>query len=202
MAVTIRDDSIPRSIMFLCLGAALVLLGIQWHSRAATQASPQTPPEPGSNRPREMLQTLTSATVATAIKPAVALSSPSLTVDLSQRQVYIFQQDKVLASYPVAIGQAGWETPTGVFHVTNRRRNPTWAHPITGEVVKAGANNPLGSRWIGFWTDGQTELGFHGTPQEELVGQAVSHGCLRMRNRDVEALYELVTEGTQVTVKP
>jgi lipoprotein-anchoring transpeptidase ErfK/SrfK len=82
------------------------------------------------------------------------------------------------------------------------QQNPVWQHPFTGEIILEGPNNPLGVRWIGFWTDGRNYIGFHGTPAEELVGQAVSHGCVRMRNQDIVALYEQVKIGTPITVKP
>ena len=60
----------------------------------------------------------------------------------------------------------------------------------------------MGERWIGFWTDGTNYIGFHGTPNEETVGQAASHGCVRMLNRDVLALFEKVGIGTIVVVEP
>jgi hypothetical protein len=65
-----------------------------------------------------------------------------------------------------------------------------------------GPENPLGARWIGFWTDGNNAIGFHGTPHEHLIGQAVSHGCVRMRNTDVIELYERIRVGAQVIVQP
>jgi lipoprotein-anchoring transpeptidase ErfK/SrfK len=125
-----------------------------------------------------------------------------LVVDLSDRQVYLYRQSRLQASYPLAIGQSGWETPTGSFQIQAMEPDPEWVHPITGEVIPAGPGNPLGKRWIGFWTDGQMEIGFHGTDQEELIGEAVSHGCLRMRNDDVVALYQQVSVGTPVIVQP
>lgn len=132
----------------------------------------------------------------------VKLRNTRLVVKLNQRRVYIYYGDRLQTSYPVAIGKAGWSTPTGKFKIIDMQQNPAWQHPLTGKIVPPGAENPLGTRWIGFWTDGQNFVGFHGTPQEELVGQAVSHGCLRMRNQDVLALYNLVNIGTLVLVEP
>ena len=82
------------------------------------------------------------------------------------------------------------------------RKDPVWQNPITREVVTDPAENPLGSRWIGFWTDGTHQIGFHGTNQTELIGQAVSHGCVRLRDSDVQALFEQVAVGTPVIVQP
>jgi lipoprotein-anchoring transpeptidase ErfK/SrfK len=80
-------------------------------------------------------------------------------------------------------------------------KDPAWQHPWNGKIFPPGPNNPLGVRWIGFWTDGKNTIGFHGTPNERVMGQAVSHGCVRMRNPDVVALFELVKVGTTVVVE-
>ena len=125
-----------------------------------------------------------------------------LVIKLSQRRVYVYQEDQILTSYLIAIGKVGWETPTGKFQVIQKLHNPTWKHPWTGEVVPPGPANPLGDRWIGFWTNGENYIGFHGTTEEKLIGQAVSHGCIRMRNQDVRVLFEKVVVGTPVVVKP
>jgi lipoprotein-anchoring transpeptidase ErfK/SrfK len=132
---------------------------------------------------------------------ALATLGVRLVVDLSDARVYSYWGDRQMASYPVAVGQPGWETPTGEFQIANKQRNPAWKQPITGDSIPTGPDNPLGDRWIGFWSDGRHEIGFHGTNNEALIGQAVSHGCLRMRNADIRSLYEQVREGTPVIVR-
>ncbi|MBW4623839.1 MAG: L,D-transpeptidase family protein [Cyanosarcina radialis HA8281-LM2] len=126
-----------------------------------------------------------------------------LVLKLKKRRVYVYRSDNLETSYPVAIGKPGWETPTGSFQVLQMIRNPSWQHPWKGTIVPPGDDNPLGRRWIAFWYDEKTKnsIGFHGTPNERLIGQAVSHGCVRMRNKDVEALFEKVAIGTPVTVE-
>ncbi|MEH2163164.1 MAG: L,D-transpeptidase [Nostoc sp.] len=131
----------------------------------------------------------------------VADGKTQVVVDLSDRRTYVYAGDEVIASYPIAVGKKGWETPTGSFQVIHMRHYPIWRHPITGKVFEAGTDSPLGDRWIGFWSDGRNEIGFHGTPDIDLVGTAVSHGCLRMRNSDVRMLYEQVSIGTIVLVR-
>ena len=121
---------------------------------------------------------------------------------LGQRRVYLYQGEQVIASYPVAVGKEGWETPTGNFKVMQKIENPVWQDPWTGEVRSPGPNTALGLRWIGFWTDGKDAIGFHGTPTVNSIGQAASHGCVRMRNEDVVALFEQVDVGTPVIVEP
>ncbi|NEO33847.1 MAG: L,D-transpeptidase [Symploca sp. SIO3C6] len=129
-------------------------------------------------------------------------SEQHLVISLNKRRVYVYQDKKLQHSYPVAVGKAGWETPQGNYKVIDMQPEPVWEHPWTGEIILPGPNNPLGARWIGFWTDGVNLIGFHGTPNEKLVGRAVSHGCIRMRNQDILALYAQVNIGTPVTVVP
>lgn len=120
---------------------------------------------------------------------------------LGQRRVYVYQGETVRASYPVAVGKSGWETPTGSFQVISMLEHPAWISPWTGEVIPAGPNSPLGERWIAFWTDGRDYIGFHGTPNRSSVGQAASHGCVRMYNEHIRELYTLVSMGTPVIVQ-
>lgn len=124
----------------------------------------------------------------------------SLELRLGERRVLVYSGEMLLASYDVAVGREGWNTPTGEFTVLHKQTNPAWEHPFTGEVVQPGPDNPLGTRWIGFWSDGQNAIGFHGTPDESVIGSAVSHGCVRMRNEDIVALYEQVSVDTLVRV--
>jgi lipoprotein-anchoring transpeptidase ErfK/SrfK len=121
---------------------------------------------------------------------------------LGERRVYIYEGEEEVASYPVAVGKPGWDTPTGNFEVIQLVENPKWQNPWTGEVMPAGPNTALGLRWIGFWTDGKDTIGFHGTPTVESIGSAASHGCVRMRNEDVVNLFEKVQVGTTVVVEP
>ncbi|NER37820.1 MAG: L,D-transpeptidase [Oscillatoria sp. SIO1A7] len=129
-------------------------------------------------------------------------SETYLLLSLSERHLYLYKEGRMQGAYPVAIGKPGWETPTGIFTVIEKIDKPAWENPLTGAYIPAGPNNPLGSKWIGFWTDGTNHIGFHGTPNEGAIGWAVSHGCVRMRNRDIVALFDLVDVGTTVKVEP
>lgn len=200
------DDQIPRSVMFLCLGTAIVLLmtqvGKQWnHSFAQFNLKPMGIVR--ASRPGNTKIQATSArpSGATPTPKVIPQTDARLVVSLSDRQVQLFRGKQLQETYPLAVAQAGWETPTGTFQVLAMEQAPLWVHPITGEEVPPGPDNPLGVAWIGFWTDGESEIGFHGTNQEELIGEAVSHGCLRMRNADIQAIYAQVSEGTPVIVQ-
>lgn len=134
--------------------------------------------------------------------PVAQPVTTTLVLQLSQRQLYVYRGDTLETMFPVAVGRAGWETPTGRFAVSYMLENPGWTNPFTGEVMPPGPSNPLGERWISFWTDGQNEIGFHGTPNRGSIGQAASHGCVRLYNEHIRELYDLVTPGTVVTVLP
>ncbi|NET48005.1 MAG: L,D-transpeptidase family protein [Merismopedia sp. SIO2A8] len=130
--------------------------------------------------------------------------TPNLTlvVDLSDRQLVLYNQNMPIDTYPIAVGKVGWETPIGEFTVTHKEPNPTWRNPLTGDIVPPGKSSPLGSRWIGFWSDGIHEIGFHGTNQAHSIGQAISHGCIRLHDADIQTLYPQVDIGTLVVVQP
>lgn len=123
-------------------------------------------------------------------------------VDLSDRRVTVYRTDRVLADYPIAVGREHWETPVGEFQVIEKQENPIWRHPFTRELVPPGEDNPLGTNWIGFWNNNTHEIGFHGTNQAEAIGQAISHGCIRMKNSDIQALYAALPLGATVRVQP
>lgn len=193
----------------LGLGMAVVFLGgsavasPQVNRDISSQKATATPnnlPAVGSDRTNP-------ATRASSVNPNNPNVNPvenvRLVLKLKERRLYVYKGDKVSVKYPVAVGKPGWETPTGSFKVIQMIKDPAWAHPFKeGVVLPPGPQNPLGRRWVAFWTDGTNAIGFHGTPNESVMGRAVSHGCVRMRNKDVIALYELVSLGTSVTVEP
>ncbi|MFM7189448.1 MAG: L,D-transpeptidase family protein [Microcystaceae cyanobacterium] len=174
---------------------------------SSTNANPSTvPPTATPSNPAQAKP----VNPAPSAKPntTAATSAPKplatrLVLDISDRKVYVYQEETVIASFPVAVGKKGWETPTGNFQVIQKTENPIWENPWNGKKVPASLEGPIGVRWIGFWTDGKNTIGFHGTPRkhEKFLGQAVSHGCVRMRNPDVVALFEMVQPGTPVIVK-
>ncbi len=123
-------------------------------------------------------------------------------VDLSDRQLYLYLNGDLKAKYAVAIGRAEWETPLGQYRIGEMQKQPAWEHPLTGRVVPAGPDNPLGAAWIGFLAEGDYHFGLHGTLDESLMGTAVSHGCVRMRNADILALYSRVRPDWPLEVVP
>ena len=126
-----------------------------------------------------------------------------LEVSISRRTVTAFNGETRLKTYPVAVGREGWSSPIGEHRVLQTIEYPAWQNPFTGDVIPSkDPENPLGDRWIGFWTDGKDWSGFHGTPNRSSVGTAASHGCIRMYNEDVRELFSQVKVGTIVKVSP
>ncbi len=161
--------------------------------------TPSTQANPSQANPSQANPS--QATATQTPQPAPTAAETRVVVKLGEQRVYVYQGDQVQASYPVATGKTGWDTPTGSFRVFEMLQNPAWTHPMTRQRMEPGANNPLGSRWIAFWSDEANKIGFHGTPDRNSVGQPVSHGCLRMYDEDVQALYEQIKLGTLVTVE-
>jgi len=74
--------------------------------------------------------------------------------------------------------------------------NPAYYH--NGAVLEASENSPVGTRWIGLNLKG---YGIHGTNAPRMIGRAASHGCIRLRNRDVERLYAMLRVGDVVRIR-
>lgn len=121
------------------------------------------------------------------------LPSRRLIVSFPARRIVLVADGKVVKTYPVAIGKHSTPTPSGTFHIASHVVNPTYTHD--GKVVKPGPGNPVGTRWMSLGFKG---YGIHGTNEPQSIGHAASHGCIRLRNRDVEELFELVRVGDEV----
>lgn len=125
-----------------------------------------------------------------------AESDGRIIVNLPSRTVDYYEQDQWIQSFPVAIGKAVTPTPLGDYTVQEKEENPIWYPPKQSYSVPSGPENPLGYRWLGF----SGNYGIHGTNEPDSIGEAVSNGCVRMQEADVERLFEDVAEGTPVQV--
>jgi lipoprotein-anchoring transpeptidase ErfK/SrfK len=196
-------SSLAQCFALLCFFSAALLLTMQQQgiSELLAPSDVVTPYSPYQRTSQTAQAASREASHLPAPDLPVPTDAPKLVVDLSDRKVYLYREETLQTSYDVAVGQAAWPTPTGEFQVLEMYTNPAWQHPITGEVVAPGPDNPLGSRWIGFWQKENWQIGFHGTNETDLIGQAVSHGCIRMRNEDIQALYDQVQTGSVVIVR-
>ncbi len=126
-----------------------------------------------------------------------------LVANLSQKKVRLIRNGKVAMTFPIAIGQPAYPTPTGEYEINDKQVDPAWyppASPWAAELssIPPGPGNPLGTRWIG---TSAPAIGLHGTYADYSVGTAASHGCMRMHIPDVEKLYDQVTIGMPISIR-
>lgn len=113
-----------------------------------------------------------------------SVGGPSITIDLEKRKLFFQRNGVTQRVYDVAIGAPTTPTPVGRWVVVEKAWNP---------------GGPFGTRWIRLnvpWGG----YGIHGTDEPDSIGQAASHGCIRMQNQAVEQLYPLVPIGTVVNI--
>lgn len=117
-------------------------------------------------------------------------------VSIPDRRLAVIEDGQILANFPVAVGSAATPSPAGEFQIVNRVSDPTYYHP--GTVIPSGKRNPLGTRWVGLSHKG---YGIHGTNAPGSVGHAASHGCIRLRNLDMDSLFTMLRVGDVVQIR-
>jgi lipoprotein-anchoring transpeptidase ErfK/SrfK len=122
-----------------------------------------------------------------------ARAARRIVVSLPDRKLAVMEGDQVVRIFDAAVGAPKSPSPTGTFTIINSMENPTWYRK--GRIVRPGPANPLGTRWLGL---SQKGYGIHGTNVPSSIGKNASHGCIRMRNHDVEQLFKMVAVGDVV----
>ncbi|MBI5212084.1 MAG: L,D-transpeptidase family protein [Nitrospirae bacterium] len=131
-----------------------------------------------------------------------------IVVNLSEMRLYYFLNQKgspLVRTFPIGIGDDGNDTPVGNFKIIEKIVKPSWhvpqsikkERPELPDVVPPGPANPLGSHAL------RLSLGsylIHGTNRPWAVGRKVTHGCLRLYPEDISKLFEMVPNGTKVTI--
>jgi lipoprotein-anchoring transpeptidase ErfK/SrfK len=149
------------------------------------------------------------------IRAGQVLKVPTCTfhavVSKSEYRLYLYAgegSDRVLvATYPVGLGEHN-STPTGAFMLKpgSKLVNPEWRNPRTGEFFKSDdPKNPIGERWIGLQgvdagNSKAMSYGIHGTTDPASIGKQASMGCVRLKDADVEVIYEALTEPNSTIV--
>jgi L,D-transpeptidase ErfK/SrfK len=112
-------------------------------------------------------------------------------------------------THPIGIGKVGWATPEGKTKVMSHVKDPVWTPPVSvrrehakdGDIlpdkVPPGPDNPLGRHMMRL---GWPSYLIHGTNKPPAVGMRASAGCIRLYPEDIAQIYELVSDGTSVTV--
>ncbi|MGJ7919082.1 L,D-transpeptidase family protein [Neobacillus sp. LXY-4] len=105
-------------------------------------------------------------------------------VSVNNRWLRLLKDGVLQKQYPIAVGRILHNTPTGNFIIINKAPNP---------------GGPFGTMWMSL---SKEHYGIHGTNDPSSIGKAVSKGCIRMYNRDVEELARIVPIGTPVQIHP
>lgn len=107
----------------------------------------------------------------------------TIQISVKKRKLTLYHYGRLAKIYPIAVGKMLTNTPTGEYIIVNRQYNP---------------GGPFGVLWMSLSKHG---YGIHGTNDPSSIGKAVSHGCVRMYNRDVLQLADLVPNGTRVIIQ-
>lgn len=140
-------------------------------------------------------------------RPVAAQAPPSnaIVVNLKEFRLDLYEGRSLVRHFPVGVGALSFPTPPGAYYVRSKAKNPTWRNPGSSwarsmpSYIPAGPRNPLGTRALRL---DRGALVIHGTPQPWTIGTRASHGCIRMKRPDVEALFEMVPEQTPVFIIP
>lgn len=128
----------------------------------------------------------------------------SIVIDTKSRHLFLVQDDGTAIRYGIGVGRDGFQW-SGTHKVSAKKEWPSWRppkemlarRPDLPEYMPGGPNNPLGARALYL---GSTLYRIHGSNEPWTIGQAVSSGCFRMTNEDVQDLYARVDVGTTVKV--
>jgi lipoprotein-anchoring transpeptidase ErfK/SrfK len=142
-----------------------------------------------------MALAVTVLSIPTMAQTPDSSSSRSVVISIPDRKLAVVEGDVVTATFSVAVGAAVTPSPTGEFRIVSRVSNPAYYHP--GVIIPSGKNNPVGTRWLGLSLKG---YGIHGTNVPSSVGRAASHGCIRLRNNDIERLFAMLQIGDRVEI--
>ncbi len=144
-----------------------------------------------------------------------------LRVDVSRQLMELLQNGRIVKTYPISTSKFGlgtepgsFKTPLGAFRIFEKIGQDAPLRAVfksrkpTGEISAGGGEEDLILSRI-LWLEGLDEANantreryiyIHGTNQEDLIGTAASHGCIRMRNSDVVDLFMEIPDGTLVEI--
>jgi len=123
-------------------------------------------------------------------------TASKIVIDLSQHELRVYRRGELLRTYPVAVGRPGLETPTGYFYVTQKLVPPDPSGAYGVLQIGTSATQPK----LNGWPDGGL-VAIHGTNEPWLIGKAISHGCVRMKNKAVREVSRLVPTGSPVIIE-
>jgi len=129
----------------------------------------------------------------------------TIIIDTSDRFLYLIQPNNVALRYGIGVGRDGFQWQ-GLLKITRKQEWPDWTpppemiqrQPYLPRFMAGGPGNPMGARALYL---GNTVYRIHGTNAPETIGHAVSSGCFRLVNGEIEDLFARVPVGTKVIVQ-
>jgi L,D-transpeptidase-like protein/putative peptidoglycan binding protein len=196
----VRDAT--SSVSFAGVHITPAQIGIALRPRLLTREIVDHLVSPGSSRTFAVPVRLVRPKVTT--KKLKARYGHFIAISRSRRELRLFVNRRLVKTYRVGIGAAGFDTPAGEYEIESMAANPAWYVPnsewagdLAGKVIPGNdPDNPIKARWMGFY-DG---AGIHGTADAASIGGAASHGCIRMLIPDVIDLYERVPLHTPLSI--
>jgi L,D-transpeptidase ErfK/SrfK len=134
------------------------------------------------------LAALTSVMLMAMAQDMTAKPARKILVSIPDRKLAVLEAGRVVKIFPTAVGAPKSPSPTGSYTIVLRLTDPTWYGK--GKIVRPGKGSPIGTRWLGLSIKG---YGIHGTNNPASIGHNASHGCIRLRNQDIEQLFGMVS---------
>lgn len=194
------------AIVILSAGTASAF-GLDWPSRGDREYvaayAPSTSQDDNLSLGREY-----PGTTRTVVADPTSEAPGTITVDTENRYLYLSMQGGRAMRYDVGVGREGFEW-SGNARIGRMAEWPAWTPPAAmlkrrpdlPRHMPGGLDNPLGARAMYLYSGARdTMFRIHGSNEPWTIGQAVSSGCIRMLNADVEDLYSRVRVGTKVVV--
>ncbi len=213
-----RSVSMPRGLApgYPVTHRGSMDLSMEPNSRSPNSRSPDSrPPDAWSARPgyqqaalspemRQVERTLDPRFLPQVVDYDGPHRTGTVVIDTNTKYLYLVEGGGKARRYGIGVGRPGFEW-AGTKSITRKAEWPDWRPPA--EMLKrrpdlptymaGGPENPMGARGLYL---GSSLYRIHGTNEPHTIGQAVSSGCIRMRNEDVTDLYERVRVGTKVIV--
>ncbi|HEY4744871.1 MAG TPA: L,D-transpeptidase family protein [Desulfuromonadaceae bacterium] len=130
-----------------------------------------------------------------------------IVINISEMRLYYFPpgHPSLAVTFPIGIGDEGWETPTGTYRIIQKIIHPAWhvprsiqqQRPELPAVMPPGPDNPLGTHAL------RLSIGtvlIHGTNRPFGIGRKVSHGCIHLYPEDIPLLFRQARIGTRVAI--
>ena len=151
--------------------------------------------------------TLGDGTVRLVARPIKPTADPTMAkvilIRAGENKLYLYENGQIVKQWPVATGARGYETPEGIWRITQKIVNPSWHNPGSAwarglpRVIPPGPNNPLGTKALRL--DAPAIL-IHATANRGAIGYSESQGCIRMTEEHEDELFEQVSVGTRVAI--